>query len=504
MMIVDVINWMVNGDFKLKIMKKTAIFFVFTCVMGLMFTSASAQEMSIPAWIKNNAGWWANDQIPDSTFVDGIEFLIEKEIIVIPDMPKASSEKAESIPAWIKNNAGWWAKDQIDDKTFVNGIQHLIKVGIIVVELSEDLNEILETHMATQPSNVKIFDTTSIVKGAFSTPVTLHYMETIEIAPNGDESNQIWIEVDAKTGYIVRLTYLKSSETIVDEYDDGTKLILIEGLSKNDGKIVVTDLYVMEYENHRMIKHIEQDQGELFRQSVKIENFVKIDGAVSILLYQFEMRDAFEDRYKKISFTDEVNKPVVIIPTFTASAYGPNGFYTFYAGNCDEECLTISITNSINDFSYTASSNAIMILELLGYDSITDRQLHVNPSILDEYDSVIVLHNEYVSRTMFNAITAHDNVIFLYPNALYAQVNVDITNNLITLVRGHGYPTSDIGNGFDWINENTHPYEYDNECENWEFYPTKGTPNGYMLNCYPEHIIWKDELFLKTLKDLVS
>ena len=128
----------------------------------------------------------------------------------------------------------------------------------------------------------------------------------------------------------------------------------------------------------------------------------------------------------------------------------------------------------------------------------------MNPSALDEYDSVVVLHNEYVSRTMFNAITSHDNVIFLYPNALYAQVNVDTTNNLITLVRGHNYPEVHIINGFDWINENTHPYEYDTECENWEFYPTKGTPNGHMLNCYPEHIIWKDEVFLKTLKDLVS
>ena len=55
-----------------------------------MLTSASAQEASIPAWIKNNAGWWANDQIPDSTFVDGIEFLIEKKIIVISDTTKAS------------------------------------------------------------------------------------------------------------------------------------------------------------------------------------------------------------------------------------------------------------------------------------------------------------------------------------------------------------------------------------------------------------------------------
>ena len=43
-----------------------------------------------------------------------------------------------------------------------------------------------------------------------------------------------------------------------------------------------------------------------------------------------------------------------------------------------------------------------------------------------------------------------------------------------------------ILNGFDWKNENTHPYEYDIECENWEFYPTNGMPNGHMLNCYPE------------------
>ena len=30
-----------------------------------------------------------------------------------------------SIPAWIKNNAGWWATDQIDDSSFLQGIQYL-------------------------------------------------------------------------------------------------------------------------------------------------------------------------------------------------------------------------------------------------------------------------------------------------------------------------------------------------------------------------------------------
>ncbi len=36
-----------------------------------------------------------------------------------------------SIPDWIKNNAGWWADGSIDDNSFVEGIQFLIKEGII-------------------------------------------------------------------------------------------------------------------------------------------------------------------------------------------------------------------------------------------------------------------------------------------------------------------------------------------------------------------------------------
>jgi len=38
------------------------------------------------------------------------------------------------IPAWIKNNAGWWADGQIDDDSFVQGIQFLIKEGIMSVQ----------------------------------------------------------------------------------------------------------------------------------------------------------------------------------------------------------------------------------------------------------------------------------------------------------------------------------------------------------------------------------
>ena len=44
---------------------------------------------------------------------------------------------AENVPNWVKNNAGWWATDQIDDNSFLQGIQYLIKEGIMVISSTE-------------------------------------------------------------------------------------------------------------------------------------------------------------------------------------------------------------------------------------------------------------------------------------------------------------------------------------------------------------------------------
>ena len=56
-----------------------------------------------------------------------------KEGIVKTGDTNSDDSSSQNIPAWIKNNAGWWAKGEIDDKTFVSGIQYLIKVGIIKI-----------------------------------------------------------------------------------------------------------------------------------------------------------------------------------------------------------------------------------------------------------------------------------------------------------------------------------------------------------------------------------
>ena len=110
--------------------------------------------------------------------------------------------------------------------------------------------------------------------------------------------------------------------------------------------------------------------------------------------------------------------------------------------------------------------------------------------------------NEYVTRVMFDAITNHPSVLYLYPNALHAEIEVNYMDETITLIRGHNYPEPGITNGFDWEFDNTYPYEFDNECAVMKIYKIK---NGWMTNCYPENVFLKGgQLFtlLKTIKDL--
>jgi len=106
---------------------------IVSLTINVGYTNIQPEETSIPDWIRNNADWWASDQIPDSAFLQGIQFLIKEGIMVIPPTETSESSGSQEVPGWIKNNAGWWADGVIDDNTFVSGIQYLVKVGIIKV-----------------------------------------------------------------------------------------------------------------------------------------------------------------------------------------------------------------------------------------------------------------------------------------------------------------------------------------------------------------------------------
>ena len=61
---------------------KIILFFVFAFfLVGVLTIPESSAQDATPSWIKNNAGWWADDKTSDSDFLHGIKFLVEVNII---------------------------------------------------------------------------------------------------------------------------------------------------------------------------------------------------------------------------------------------------------------------------------------------------------------------------------------------------------------------------------------------------------------------------------------
>jgi len=86
----------------------------------------------IPDWIKEVAAFWCDDKIDDSSFIEGIQYLIDNDILLVPSTPSGYGS-SQSIPSWIKNNACWWSQNLISDEDFASGLQYLIGQGIIRV-----------------------------------------------------------------------------------------------------------------------------------------------------------------------------------------------------------------------------------------------------------------------------------------------------------------------------------------------------------------------------------
>ena len=88
---------------------------------------------TVPGWVKNTAGWWAEGAISETEFVKGVEYLIQQQIIDTDAQTTSSEGTGASVPDWVKNTAGWWADGSISENEFVNAIEHLVKTGTIIV-----------------------------------------------------------------------------------------------------------------------------------------------------------------------------------------------------------------------------------------------------------------------------------------------------------------------------------------------------------------------------------
>ena len=63
--------------------KHLRVFFIILVTIILIPNAFAQETTNVPNWIKNNAGWWATGQIPDSAFVSGLQWLISNDIMTI-------------------------------------------------------------------------------------------------------------------------------------------------------------------------------------------------------------------------------------------------------------------------------------------------------------------------------------------------------------------------------------------------------------------------------------
>lgn len=120
--------------------KSTTIFKEDLDDFHITFDMVNGQSVSkhnaIPLWIKNNAHWWSQNEIDNEDFVAAVQYLIDKDVLLVPEIRVISilePAPTPEIPIWIKSNAEWWANDSISDEEFIQSIQWLIEKRIMTV-----------------------------------------------------------------------------------------------------------------------------------------------------------------------------------------------------------------------------------------------------------------------------------------------------------------------------------------------------------------------------------
>ena len=90
---------------------------------------------TVPAWIKNTAGWWATDKIPDEEFLKGINFLIDNGLLII-DLPEVQGMSEE--------------KKKIDDRNqwefarYLDRIENIVSKDKRYIEYPNPSNDVIK------------------------------------------------------------------------------------------------------------------------------------------------------------------------------------------------------------------------------------------------------------------------------------------------------------------------------------------------------------------------
>jgi methionine synthase II (cobalamin-independent) len=88
----------------------------------------------IPDWVRKTAKWWSLNQIADEEYSSGLQYLIEKNIIIVPIETLAEGSSEQQLPSWLRKDAGWWSQGSISDEEYFKSIQWMMNNNFIKTE----------------------------------------------------------------------------------------------------------------------------------------------------------------------------------------------------------------------------------------------------------------------------------------------------------------------------------------------------------------------------------
>jgi len=278
-----------------------------------------------------------------------------------------------------------------------------------------------------------------------------------------------------------------------------------------------------------LVMSCENEKGEIVTDGVKRIN------------EELRLNEELQYLYNEIGVTTEPQNTAVLFPTISVNAFSKQCIWNYYVippPDSPQDCYTMKMANVdftkphplnfntpyfTDQLCYTAtdsrtqklikfceftlspflfwstSFNGAQTLYLLGYTIISDLEIEKNPNILSDYEKIIVLHNKYTTKTIFNAITSHPKVVYLYPDSLNEEVTVNFFLNTVTALSPLKQPQNKVfQNDFQWEYDSSH-LEYVN-CLDTEIKFEK-VANGIMLNCIPEDFLTKSPLLFKIIKE---
>ena len=178
-------------------------------------------QSKIPAWVKNNAGWWADGQIDDDSFIQGIQYLINDRILITNTV-----NIPNDFPSFLKNNAGWWADGQIDDDSFLEILKDWIErsnIGEVQwLEASYPASgtgvvRIIDPDMNQNPNNIESFEV-EVWSDSDAGGIDLLLTETNENT-GIFEGTVSFITTDESSGHRLRVA---EGDRVTIEYEDYT------------------------------------------------------------------------------------------------------------------------------------------------------------------------------------------------------------------------------------------------------------------------------------------